>query len=273
MVPLAAHLDESGNRDTPILTVAGYVATGEQRKRFAREWVGEIRAEGIDLIHMVDLEGGRPPCFEGWSRSQKDDLFRSLTRILNPKVLFQTWAAVNFKECEEVINEFDKDLIASPYVFCGVLCLLFISNWARAHWKKEQVECFFEEGRPFSGDMFRLWHQVTRTVSLRERYKIAAIRKGSKKQLVPLQAADCLAYEIAKKYNNPSKPVRPYIQWLELLGPKSKGRFFDRREIADFVKMANEDFDRLGNSTYLKKRDRRLSASSATSRLERGAVR
>jgi len=108
---------------------------------------------------------------------------------------------------------------------------------------------------------------------LGERYKISAIHKGSKKQLIPLQAADSLAYEIAKKYNNPSRPVRPYIQWLELLGSKSKGRFFDRREIADFVKMANEDFDRLGNSSYLKKRDRRLSARSATSRLEKRAAR
>jgi hypothetical protein len=255
---LAAYLDESGDRDTAILAVAGYVATGEEWRRFSRDWLGALRANSVDLLHMVDLEAGNPP-FDGWTRKRRHDLFKRLSGILNARVVFQTWAAVDVKECERVIAECDKDLIASPYVLCAVLCMLFISNWARAHWKKEQVVLFFEEGRPFSGDMFRLWHQAVCKPWLRERYKLAAIQKESKKELVPFQAADCLAYEVRKKYSRPTAPIRPYLKWLDLGGRKSKGRFFGPAEIEDFIEMANDAFDRLANPSYLRKRDARLS--------------
>jgi thioredoxin len=243
---LAAYLDESGDKDTPILSVGGYVATGEEWRRFSRDWVSFLQANGIHLFHMVDLEGGNPP-FSGWERKRRDDLFKELTEILNSRVIFQTWAAVNVKECEGVITECDKDMIASPYVFCGVYCLLLISNWARTHWKEEHVVMFFEGGRPFSGDMFRLLNRAVSRPWLRERYKIAAIRKGSKKELVPLQAADCLAYEVGKKYSNPTAPIRPYLKWLDLGNRKSKGRFFASAEIKDFIRMVNDDFDQLVN--------------------------
>lgn len=257
---LAAYLDESGDKDTRTLSVGGYVATSAQWRSFSRDWISLLQAHGIDLFHMVDLEGGNAP-FNRWERNRRDDLFKKLTSILNRRVIFQTWAAVNVRECEDVITECDKDMVASPYAFCAVVCLVFISNWARTHWRNEEVVLFFEEGRRFSGDMFRLWDRVVRTSLLRDRYKIAGIHKGSKKQLVPLQAADCLVYEVGKKYSNPTTPVRPYLKWLDLGNRKSKGKFFGRADIKDFIRMVNDDFDRLANPTYLRKRDARLSKS------------
>ncbi|MBI4166910.1 MAG: DUF3800 domain-containing protein [Acidobacteria bacterium] len=251
---LAAYLDESGHKDTKILCVAGYVATGEQWRKFSNEWNSIIKPEGIEVFHMTDFETGHGD-FEGWAREKRDRLFERLSQTINHSVIYETWVAVDVEECDRILREIDKDFFANSYVLCGTLCIFFISNWAKRHWKREPVVITFEEGRKFSGDMSKLWELMLRREWLRDRYKISNITKDSKKNSVPLQAAGVIAYEMRLRYNNPSAPSRPYLRWLAY--SNYKGKFLTGHELRAFAKMANDDFDKYANPTYLVKRNAR----------------
>lgn len=251
---LAAYLDESGDRDTKVLPVGGYVATGEQWRKFSREWLDILKPNAIEVFHMVDLENGLHD-FEGWPREKRDKLFRKLAQTINSRVIFQTWMGVDLKECEDILKKYNDKVFATPYAFCGVGCISLISNWARQHWKQESVVVFFEEGRKFSGEIFKLWDRVSRRDWLREKYRITSVQKGPKKELIPLQAADAFAYEVNVRRRNLSLPDRQYLKWLAY--PKSRGKFEAGANLRDFVRSVNEDFSKYLGEAEEKERKRR----------------
>ena len=62
---LVAYFDESGANDTPVVTMAGYMADERHWKRFEREWAKGLKEYGAKYLHMKEYAQSNGE-FKGW---------------------------------------------------------------------------------------------------------------------------------------------------------------------------------------------------------------
>src|SRR5438552_1729086 len=96
---------------------------------------------------------------------------------------------------------------------------------------EEGVALFLDQGNKFYNQTTRLYGRATQNPTTREKWKISGIYFGSRKVLLPLQAADYLAYEVFKYSLNEMEGVlRPERKsFAALCHGKFDGRFYDAK--------------------------------------------
>ena len=66
MADFTAYFDGSGSpHDTPVVTVAGFIATADQWGEFERNWRDACASFGVSALHMRDYAHSRRE-FENW---------------------------------------------------------------------------------------------------------------------------------------------------------------------------------------------------------------
>jgi len=123
MATFAAYFDESGTHDgSPILALAGFVATTKQWAEFAREWSELLNQEGLTHFHMSKFEARRGE-FVGWSNERRLRLQQRLIGIINRRVNMGFFWAVDLQAYEEKVTGWQRDIWGSAYNFCVGNCL------------------------------------------------------------------------------------------------------------------------------------------------------
>src|SRR6266851_4007452 len=116
----SAYFDESGKHDSPILTLAGYIATDEQWREFAREWNEALSSERIALFHMSKFESGYDGFSEdnGWTKQRKIALQSKLIGIIRRRVNIGIHCSIDLTAYEECMKGWRKNHYGTPYAFC-----------------------------------------------------------------------------------------------------------------------------------------------------------
>ena len=79
---LVCYLDESGNKDDAIITLAGYIAPAHNWRDFEVEAREAFDAIELPYLHTVDLHR-RQEEFEGWTREQAAEFANIFFKILD----------------------------------------------------------------------------------------------------------------------------------------------------------------------------------------------
>jgi len=230
---LCAYLDESGGADTAVLAVAGYVSTAAQWRMFARDWSTVLNSHGIKTFHASECEAFRGE-FTGWTEVQRDMFKRSLASVIRERTIYWVSHAVPVQVYSSVANDtVGRAKMGSPYGFCCQQCITGISEWAKRHWRKDEVDLFFDQGNKFYNDTSELYRQASQDERGRRKWRILDIHFGDRRSLLPLQAADYLAYEIFKHHSNEAEgQFRPERKsFTALLHGKYEGRFYDAKSL------------------------------------------
>ena len=200
----SAYFDESGTHDgSPVVVVAGWVSTDIQWQRFSTAWNEILRSAGLNppMFHMTDFENRQPP-FSEWSQPKRVKVIQKLHSLIRRRTRQPIIAAVivdafNKGQAERKVP---KDM--SPYGFAVVECIKKVGAWADDVGHHEPIAYFFEDGSRWRRDVFTATSQIEKAPDYRARYRFGPWGFGFKDQLVPLQAADFLAYEIWKEAIN-----------------------------------------------------------------------
>lgn len=175
---LHAYLDEAGTHDgAPILCVAGYVGNRRQWGTFEKEFLPQLKGSGQACFHAVDsscdrlrlsLASAIDKCnFIGVIYSVKPDVFNSL-------------APANLKR-----------EMGNAYAICSVYCAMVIFRIAHAM-KLGPISFVYEAGQP--NDELVLRSLKTLQLHQDPKMPIAAVTLGTKKDNLPLAAADFLSH-------------------------------------------------------------------------------
>jgi hypothetical protein len=106
--------------------------------------------------------------------------------------------AVNHSDFKAAFQGCQNKHIGTPYRFCAFLALPAVDSWRRRSSRRKPVALIFESGNRLMNEYGRMFAQLGTFDRLREKFGIASITEGSKKEMPPLQAADLIAYATYK---------------------------------------------------------------------------
>jgi len=211
---LQLYLDDAGSQDDPkndIFVVGGYIAPEEVWTSFIAAWQGVLEGRGAPPYHAADCEPGKNGfghgLFDRWSSARLLELKKQLAPLTH-MLLKHGGAGVGRGV---LVSEFEVSLAHDP-LFRGMVphvakycplffCLNAVLDWVACAWpgrpSQGKISVIFEDGTRYAGAAADLFSWLRRTQSWADgAFNSSFSRAG--KDLVPLQAADMLAFELYK---------------------------------------------------------------------------
>lgn len=194
MAKYASYFDESGTHGgSETLVVSGYVASVEQWLDFDKAWKDALADEGLTHFHMKDFAHSKKE-FESW-KGDEDRRARFLERLIGiiRKNIRKSYSiAIVLQGYKDIDSKYYfREYFGKPYAFCARLCMAGVEEWKESHGYQDPILNVFEDGA----------NDKSSLIALLKRDNYPAPIFGEKRKHTPLQAADFVAWEHLKIYN------------------------------------------------------------------------
>ncbi len=195
---LIAYFDESGSKDTPVLTMAGYLSDERRWRRFEREWFKSLKEYGAKYLHMREYTQSRGE-FDGWPEWKRKAFLKKLIWVIKSMVLFRVGAVVPCADYLETVGAEDpKDTRRSPFWLCFLSCLSAVLAYCKKHHINDEVALVFDENSESREHALGFYSAIKEMPEIENRGQLSSLSFADDKKITPLQAADLLAYELNK---------------------------------------------------------------------------
>jgi hypothetical protein len=256
---LTLYADESGHADDPLLYyagMAGFVAEAGAWEVFEGEWKELLRIAGVNELHMrhfVHSEGE----FTKWKGKEHEPerqmfLGRAIEIIKNARPV-PIGAVVSLRDFES-LTESQRISFLDPYYVAFQACTSGAALQAIYEDKDERVAMVYSYNKEFGtgrpGEVYsvdqagraeQLWHAMKRSHG-RHCARMGSYGSSTPREMMPLQAADLLAYELCHEFENQLKRPDLGMRWplRQMLGllkvPIPLLILYDRKELLHRVK-------------------------------------
>lgn len=227
-------MDESGIHDgSPVLSVAAYMAPPTKWQKFTKEWRRTLKPTGIDIFHATDcasLRGG----FKGWLEADRNKLVAKLLPII-PRHAFGYAVVVNLSEAEKALKDrpdlrpYNRDAYGACFQWVVASILEHLGRL-----KDPRPLAFVHEINDYQERAMQAFKYMQNIHPLGR--LLMSLTFGAKAEFVPLQAADTLAWESARRINYQDGPVRRSLGALYADG-RIWMRSFNRDNISKYIEM------------------------------------
>ncbi|MGH6876343.1 MAG: DUF3800 domain-containing protein [Rhizomicrobium sp.] len=222
-----AYIDESGTDEASnCLGIGGLIADAEQWTAFETQWRQALADAGVKYSHMKEYahstgEFGKWKSKTKQFEPQRERFMRQLCYAITKTAKYTFGAIITRGDYEKFVPEDLRRGMGTPYTFLGRYCIARVGVWAQENSPKEPVKLVFERGQPSQG--LRLQHGILSANEVaRKQYKLGLltfadkyVRDNPEQSVLPLQAADIVAYELVKQWRTMQKEatrlVQPYI--------------------------------------------------------------
>jgi hypothetical protein len=194
---LTSYLDTSGHQDGDApLVVAGLASTERHWLHFEREWRSMLQTFGVPYLHMKEYAHFRGP-FEKWRNdpaSRKHFLARA-TDIIAKHVKHVATHYIALEEFRAVDRDYRLgEFFEGAYALAAGGCVLMLKKWKNEKHPNEPMKYVVEAGDAGQGAF----------VQLVKHYNIPVVPQDAMDEsgawFAPFQAADFIAYEVAKQW-------------------------------------------------------------------------
>lgn len=207
------YFDESGTHaDSPIVTVAGFIASAEQWAAYERELTALNLEYGVKVFHAKDLRG-RKGDFKNWLTRRRATYNSRFLKLADDHLGCGLATLVRTLDYRNIYRAGEFPRGARPDTTYG-LCfraalaksILYMKD-RRADWPLNVV---MEMGNKNLGDAVRVFGEVKEGLLPQYSDALGYISFGSKRDCLPIAAADALAYAIFRMSAGLSKhPTEP----------------------------------------------------------------
>ena len=224
VLTIAGYFDESGTHSgSDTVAVAGYLAVPAAWEHFEQEWRVALADFGLDAFHMTDF-ANRAQVYEGWEEHEYRDRFARLVDIINRHVLCSIGAAIPMSAYREAFSTEATGAHAAPYVLATSMCITLAARVVRAQSFDARIAYVFESGARGQGDVLEMFTANQRDEANREHHRLLRVAFEGKREFVPLQAADILAYELSRHLprllgSDPRPARRHHLDQLGVVDP------------------------------------------------------
>lgn len=222
-------MDESGiHDDAPAVTSSAVWTRPSVWQNWTKEWKRKLAP--IEAFHAVDCHN-RKNEFAGWSRNDRDKKVIGLLPIIPKFKIHGRFTGVDLKaynlamESEPAIY---KKTFGNPYYAAVMWAMKHVAQYANTH-NGKRVD-IIHEVNDFQTDVLDAFDYVSRKFPSLN----MTLNFGSKKDFVPLQAADILAYEGFKYLKDGSKG-RLAMSALDPTGKRMRFGVYDRLSMQKMI--------------------------------------
>jgi hypothetical protein len=193
-------MDESGTHDGADVTCTGlWFARPAVWRDWTKKW--NHKKKPIKVFHSTDCQNFRGE-FDGWDAARRDAYVPPLLATI-PKHNLVGWvvgfdnrafaaAKINFPELGEMIE--------SPYELCFQISLMQLFRKLNKFDQNPRAIAIIHENNDCKGALTRCFEWIAGHPDNQNR--VLSLTFAEKHEAVPLQAADALAYEGAKRVKN-----------------------------------------------------------------------
>jgi len=216
-----AYVDDSASemRDRRLF-LAAYVNTADRWIRFADVWKEELdRAPSIEYLKMreaANLSGQ----FRGWSEQDRDEKLRHLFRIIRHFKPASFHASVSRADFERIVAPYAPYGMKHPYSVCFQYLIIPIANQqAQVGGPKVPIDFIFDN-QDGLGETARLIYQAIRRTQPNAIQKFLSVDPQFRddKLVLPLQAADVLAWHVRRRWEDLGPSAYSLPQSLDAAG-------------------------------------------------------
>jgi hypothetical protein len=232
VVVLKVAMDESGVHDgSPVITVGAYIARPSQWRDWTKRWNATKRP--IKVYHAADAANLHGE-FGDWTADRRDELVRKLLPIIADTDIPGVVVGVQMDEFEKAIQGLGnlRSIFGTPYAACFQWVVQIIMNFALGAMSTERI-AFVHELNDYRQEALEAFAWVKEHGN--PLGNIIGLQFAEKKDYVPLQAADILAYEGNKRLRDPSRRERR--AWTALDPDKSRifAAYYGRENMAGLI--------------------------------------
>jgi Protein of unknown function (DUF3800) len=202
---LKAYMDESGvHNDSPVLTVAAYLARAPQWRDWTKKW--NVAKRPIKVFHAADAANRRGE-FDGWSEDQVAALVVKLLQILTDADFPGVVVGIHMAEFKKAIAPFPdlKKIFGTPYAACFHWVTQIILNIQAEYWNDDRIG-FIHECNDYQYEALQAFNWIKTYGN--PQGALIGLQFGDKTTHTPLQCADILAYEGNKRMRDSARPER-----------------------------------------------------------------
>jgi hypothetical protein len=185
--------DASGDDARPYQTAAGFVSSAADWEKFVIAWSRRLTQDDIEFFHAADLDNYWGP-FRHWQdrpdrKRLRENLCADLMSILQSHVYQKFGSTVINDAFQKMDPKLREEFALCAYSLAGRTCEKQIREYVATHYTTHtEFAVHFEAGDKGKG---KLQKRIAQDSGLQLNFT-------AKKDYIPLQAADWLAYELNK---------------------------------------------------------------------------
>lgn len=208
---LEAFFDES-ERSGGTFCVAGYAFAKPQAKKFAKEW-RRLFPRGF---HTVDFVHGRG-VFSDSTQQERDALLREAVKTINTRRTVGVAVSCSVAEVQQHSPKFVRGF-SHAYPICCHIAMTTLGAYLDEKHDLEEVVYTFEAGHQYEAEAREFIKNAVRSPEAKRSYRHIGDSFLPKSEAVPLEAADLLAWEWTKCYDETiALPIRRIRKSLRAL--------------------------------------------------------
>jgi hypothetical protein len=202
MMMLSAYMDETGHSSDErqkFVGIAGLLAPAANWEIFEGKWKAALAQPHFNIphFHMTDF-AARKRGYKGWSEEKRQKVFGKLMNVIESIYPLPFGSIVPLDDFRRMTKE-HQTLLTDPYFICFqsavAACTTFLEH--RKLSDEEKVALIFSDQIEFRHRALQLYEKI-------EEIEPDSLRTASPvfrdmRELVPLQAADIIAYEMYKE--------------------------------------------------------------------------
>ena len=192
---LTLYVDDSGTDPRhKVVVVAGYLSSKKLWDKFKVKWTTLLYAYDINELHRTDLEAFQGE-FKSWNGSKRTEFLQKAHKIIKDYTYTGIGACI-------VKNDFDHNVpendpvrkFCDIYGWCAHECIAMLRKWADSHKHMEPIQVVLEAGTSGHGRLSESLARLYANQQVRDEARLAGWSFQGK-AVLPLQAADTIAYE------------------------------------------------------------------------------
>jgi hypothetical protein len=252
---ITGYFDDSGtDRGNQVAVVGGYLANTHQWNQFIPRWQELLKEYDVKQMHRADLENWQDEFTmeRGWTPTRRAEFVRKAQKIIKRYTYIPVGSAVIKKDYEELLPSAIKEFYGGMYGWCAHDCVIAVSRWCDRAQYHEPIDWVFERGTAGSREIELFFQLCSENTSFTRIAPNGWSFKG--KDVIPLQAADLVAYEMFKQVQNQiveqgKRDIRLSAQDLWLKDDRTFMKYWNRDrltrwlnepKIQSFIKWINE---------------------------------
>lgn len=198
MLTIAAYFDESGTHaGSEAVAVAGYLATPEEWESFEVEWRAALAEWGLDYFHMSKF-ANRIGEYASWTEDDRRERFVRLVNITNKHVLGSVGTVIPLALYDATFSVGGpaRAKTGGPYGLAAFCNMMSVADLVRDLRGEPSVAYVLESGAVGRHQITKLLLDNMNDPESQKQFRLLSLAFQDKRQFVPLQAADILAYEL-----------------------------------------------------------------------------
>jgi len=211
--------DESGTHDrlgvqpgSDVIAVAGYLGWNDDWKRIQTRWKNCLEKYRVSEFHLARFLRNEEPPYRTWNKEKREEFIDELIGIARRHTCGGFGGLVVLEDYNQILPAHIKREHKHPYYFCFQMLIdILLPELDTLHLPAgEQVAFIFDQNQQFANgatESFKIIKQIRDKDD-----RLGSITFGSRKQYIPLQAADLIAYTVRAELSRFTKE-KPRPDW------------------------------------------------------------